>query len=114
MLAALSAFVSSGEFNEEGLLDGRHKLWVDALCINQSDPVERGNEVRRMREIYSTAWCVIAWFGAEEESFASARGMRLVRELGALGRHAKGDDEVGVRVEKVLREEGDFLGGGGA
>jgi hypothetical protein len=28
------------------------RLWVDALCIDQSNQEERGREVRRMREIY--------------------------------------------------------------
>ncbi|KAK0625099.1 heterokaryon incompatibility protein-domain-containing protein [Bombardia bombarda] len=38
-------------------------LWIDALCINQSDPTERGNQVRLMRQIYSLCQKVIVFLG---------------------------------------------------
>jgi hypothetical protein len=34
-------------------------LWIDAICINQNDLPERSAEVRRMGDIYSTAWGVL-------------------------------------------------------
>ncbi|KAK3644022.1 hypothetical protein LTR56_009874 [Elasticomyces elasticus] len=34
---------------------GETLLWVDALCINQRDAYERGQQVLRMSQIYSTA-----------------------------------------------------------
>jgi hypothetical protein len=41
---------------------GRPKLiWVDALCINQQDSLERSQQVRQMRQIYSRAKEVISW-----------------------------------------------------
>ena len=51
-----------------GLQYLRHKdtprtLWVDSLCINQSDKVERGQEVQKMRDIYKFARAVIVWIG---------------------------------------------------
>jgi hypothetical protein len=39
------------------------KLWVDALCINQDDNLEKSQQVRNMRQIYSRAEEVIAWVG---------------------------------------------------
>jgi hypothetical protein len=36
-------------------------LWVDALCINQQDSLERSQQVRQMRQIYSRAKEVISW-----------------------------------------------------
>ena len=39
------------------------KLWVDALCINQSDSVERSWQIRMMPRIYSLAQEVIVWLG---------------------------------------------------
>ncbi|KAF2433960.1 hypothetical protein EJ08DRAFT_582897, partial [Tothia fuscella] len=39
------------------------KLWVDAVCINQSDNAEKSHQVMLMREIYSHASRVIAWIG---------------------------------------------------
>ncbi|KAG8526111.1 uncharacterized protein KY384_000104 [Bacidia gigantensis] len=35
-----------------------HLIWVDALCINQNDEVERDSQVRLMRRIYSQATVV--------------------------------------------------------
>lgn len=39
------------------------KLWVDALCINQSDNVEKSHQVMLMRDIYVNASRVLAWLG---------------------------------------------------
>jgi hypothetical protein len=48
------------------------KVWVDALCINQQDPTERGLQVMRMGLIYSRALKVLAWLGPEAENSTSA------------------------------------------
>jgi hypothetical protein len=40
-------------------------LWIDALCINQKDVVERGAQVQLMGSIYRSAGRVIAWLGDE-------------------------------------------------
>ena len=39
------------------------RLWADALCINQYDNLEKGAQVSRMHEIYSSASCVRIWLG---------------------------------------------------
>jgi hypothetical protein len=41
-------------------------LWVDAVCINQADTVERGQQVTMMGQIYSKAKDVIVWLGEEQ------------------------------------------------
>jgi len=46
---------------------GTYRLWIDALCIDQSNEAERAEEVARMRDIYSGAYGVIAWLGEEGE-----------------------------------------------
>ncbi|KAH7371678.1 heterokaryon incompatibility protein-domain-containing protein [Pyrenochaeta sp. MPI-SDFR-AT-0127] len=38
-------------------------LWVDAICINQKDLVERGQQVARMGSIYTYAQRVVVWLG---------------------------------------------------
>ncbi|KAI0139961.1 HET-domain-containing protein [Hypoxylon sp. NC0597] len=44
-------------------------LWVDAVCINQTDLDERRHQVSMMRDIYASAEKVIIWLGeADEES----------------------------------------------
>jgi len=38
-------------------------LWIDALCINQKDDVEKGQQVQSMVKIYAQASRVIVWLG---------------------------------------------------
>lgn len=38
-------------------------IWIDAICINQFDDVEKSNQVQLMRDIYSRASNVIVWLG---------------------------------------------------
>ncbi|KAJ8060060.1 hypothetical protein OCU04_011669 [Sclerotinia nivalis] len=38
-------------------------IWIDAICINQEDPKERGHQVQLMAKIYSKACRVIIWLG---------------------------------------------------
>ncbi|KAK4164440.1 heterokaryon incompatibility protein-domain-containing protein [Cladorrhinum sp. PSN259] len=55
---ALRSMAEQSEFQDNG-----YRVWIDALCINQNDQEERASQVRKMRDIYSTAWAVISWFG---------------------------------------------------
>lgn len=41
-------------------------LWVDALCIDQSNTSERSSQVAIMRKIYERAKKVIVWLGTEK------------------------------------------------
>ncbi|MCJ1355342.1 MAG: hypothetical protein MMC33_005333 [Icmadophila ericetorum] len=52
-------------------------LWVDAICIDQRDDVERASQIMLMGEIYSAAKEVIVWLGLES---ASLNGFRWVHE----------------------------------
>ncbi|KAI1254177.1 hypothetical protein MGN70_004573 [Eutypa lata] len=39
------------------------RLWIDSLCINQTDKAERAREIQRMRDIYKCARQVLIWVG---------------------------------------------------
>lgn len=52
--------------------DRPRTLWVDAICINQDDTLERNQQVLIMRNVYSGAGQVIVWLGEEVESDALA------------------------------------------
>ncbi len=41
-------------------------LWIDALCINLTDPQERAFQVRMMDKIYSHACQVLLWLGVDD------------------------------------------------
>lgn len=41
-------------------------LWIDAICINQKDIVERGHQVGMMYEIYSKTVGNLIWLGEDD------------------------------------------------
>ncbi|KAL2073059.1 hypothetical protein VTL71DRAFT_10383 [Oculimacula yallundae] len=43
------------------------RLWIDALCINQNDPIEKQAQVQLMSEIYPAADRVLCWLGPEAD-----------------------------------------------
>jgi hypothetical protein len=59
----------------------RGLVWVDALCINQKDHLERSKQVQLIGDIYKSAAQVIVWLGVEDQSTASA--VELMREFAA-------------------------------
>ena len=48
------------------------KFWIDVICINQKDIIERASQVKRMHEIYTKAWTPLLWLGEQEEDSNSA------------------------------------------
>ncbi|KFA51330.1 hypothetical protein S40293_04426 [Stachybotrys chartarum IBT 40293] len=52
-------------------------LWVDAICINQEDPNEKGQQVQSMANIYIKANRVIVWLG--EAAADSDRAIEDIR-----------------------------------
>ncbi|KAK8121753.1 hypothetical protein PG984_010423 [Apiospora sp. TS-2023a] len=49
------------------LKDKVRTLWIDAICINQSDPEERNHQVQMMSRIYTRAKSVCVWLGEHTE-----------------------------------------------
>jgi hypothetical protein len=43
-------------------------IWIDAICINQTDEAEKTSQVKMMGEIYTRAQKVYAWLGPEDAS----------------------------------------------
>ena len=41
-------------------------LWIDAVCINQDDKIERGQQVGHMRAIYEKAQNILIWLGTAQ------------------------------------------------
>ncbi|KAK1758910.1 heterokaryon incompatibility protein-domain-containing protein [Echria macrotheca] len=59
--------------------DKVRRIWIDAVCINQSDLDERLHQVRHMKNIYENASRVLAWLGPEMDG--SGDGIALLRFL---------------------------------
>ncbi|OIW24463.1 HET-domain-containing protein [Coniochaeta ligniaria NRRL 30616] len=62
------------------LPDRARKLWIDQICINQADDVEKASQVSFMRHIYSQAESTVAWLGEERDG--SERAIRFIQEAG--------------------------------
>lgn len=44
-------------------------VWLDAICINQQDLVERGAQVAIMKDIYVSATRTLVWLGEDDGTF---------------------------------------------
>ena len=84
--AALSYTWGKPEFNRSIIVNGRrlditenlyaalqtsnlnkHSIWIDAVCINQKDNLEKNTQVPLMTKIYSNATAAVIWLGEESE-----------------------------------------------
>ena len=54
-------------------------FWIDALCINQNDDIERAQQVRIMARIYENSSAVYSWLGLAEGN--SDKGIEFVEEF---------------------------------
>ena len=57
-------------------------LWIDALCINQKNHIERSREVTKMGNIYKFANRVIIWLGPCNADDSSAKALAILSHLG--------------------------------
>ena len=68
-------------------------LWIDAICICQSDPEERAAQVQIMRLIYEHAQQTLAWLG--EIDFATLPALILIGTLhNALVKHPEWNNKL--------------------
>jgi hypothetical protein len=80
-------------------------IWIDALCINQRDTLEKNSQVPLMARIYSQAENVLIWLGPEPDNGA----LRAVQQLGILFReqvrnHPSGGAERIAAFAKMVRD----------
>jgi hypothetical protein len=55
------------EHRKDSIVGQDRLLWVDALCINQQDEIEKANQVKMMGKIYARALNVNIWLGKEDK-----------------------------------------------
>lgn len=77
-------------------------LWVDAVCINQDDIIERAQQVHMMAMIYAYASRVVVWLG--DEADGSKEAIEYLREDASrvYRRQRKGDFERGGGEESQM------------
>jgi hypothetical protein len=69
-------------------------VWIDAVCINQSDLDERSQQVSIMRHIYGQAEGVVVWLGEDESTVTTA--ISIIQKAAYYAR-----EEAGVDVPKA-------------
>ncbi|THV54829.1 hypothetical protein BGAL_0019g00300 [Botrytis galanthina] len=57
-------------------------LWIDALCINQDDVIERNHQVMQMGSIYKQAREVIVWIGDKTDQGVENHADILIPDIG--------------------------------
>ncbi|KAJ4993122.1 het domain-containing protein [Stagonosporopsis vannaccii] len=79
-------------------------LWVDQLCINQDDQMERSRQVQHMNTIYKNATHVLVWLG--NDPLAEARGaFELIHSLAQTFNSAHDKEAFRVRYTERLHDQ---------
>ncbi|KAL8765605.1 MAG: hypothetical protein Q9209_007387 [Squamulea sp. 1 TL-2023] len=63
------------------VIENHCHLWVDAICINQDDPVERSKQILHMKYIYEHATTVFGWLGVPFDKEETSLAIRLMRKF---------------------------------
>ncbi len=67
-------------------------LWIDAICINQSDVSEKNHQVRLMGQIYSQLELTLMWLGLEDRTSSAVLTLTKAMWEGLLPLADDGDD----------------------
>ncbi|KIX92477.1 uncharacterized protein Z520_11797 [Fonsecaea multimorphosa CBS 102226] len=85
---------------------GSSRLWIDYLCIDQSNVQERNHQVRLMEIIFSTAHTVYAWLGeADSETDDAIAYIKIALSIPRRSRPKEIPPDVrrrGLRAMKLL------------
>ncbi|KAH6668539.1 heterokaryon incompatibility protein-domain-containing protein [Halenospora varia] len=81
-------------------------IWVDAICINQTDVSERTQQVRLMRHIYHKCQKLIVWLGPEgdgsSDAVKSMKAMAAALDDGTIARLGLEMDSSSDAVKSIL------------
>ncbi|KAH8628433.1 hypothetical protein IG631_15690 [Alternaria alternata] len=89
ILDSLQSFVQVLK-SRKTMCDGR--WWIDYLCINQADLVERAEQVSLMQQVYDRAHEVIVWLG--EQSSDSDRAFNFIKLHDKIIQEANSDERI--------------------
>ncbi|KUJ13256.1 HET-domain-containing protein [Mollisia scopiformis] len=84
-------------------------LWIDAICIDQSNIAEKTAQVKRMMEIYSHASCTIIWLGTRFGSSGEdiLRGVELLSKICAAVAGLSSIEETMKIADRMIASEGE-------
>lgn len=91
----------------EALLYLRHRgtriLWIDAICIDQSNLAERSEQVQLMKQIYDSAISLVVWLGGG--TTASTEGCRLLDYVNEQASHTLSEPFFDLKLFRNCTEE---------
>lgn len=76
-------------------------LWVDAICINQDNPAEKGHQVGQMRLVYQMSDTVLVWLGPGNDDVSALMTFAQEYHRRSLRRSAWREE-----ASKLIREDG--------
>lgn len=82
-------------------IDTKTPLWIDAICINQNDTVEKTFQVAQMRQIYRNAQLVVAWLGPSANDSDDA--MRWIQQTGQQAIKLGIGGTEGIHLRNILK-----------
>lgn len=74
--------------------DVSRNMWIDAVCINQADALEKNLQVLLMRDIYAASQRTLIWLGPADASTAEGFALARLRARKARQDAAYEDDEM--------------------
>jgi hypothetical protein len=84
------------------LRPGTTFFWIDALCINQDDVLERNHQVGLMCKIYSESKCVLVWLGLQHQSLPFGWNKRVMTVMEKVPNVRGSEKAVHKFVKKTL------------
>jgi hypothetical protein len=83
------------------------RLWIDQLCINQSDNAEKAVQIVLMAEIYAKSPRVIVWLGgADKHTLICRQWLHAIEELiptlGCADRITRGHESYDPRIRELF------------
>lgn len=61
------------------LPDTHRMLWIDSVCINQDDSIERGHQVALMGTVYSLTFRNLIWLGEDDQT--TSKALRTINNI---------------------------------
>jgi hypothetical protein len=108
----LAAFPSQTSRDDEAAAPQqvtKMRWWIDAICLDQTNIVEKAQEVPRMGEIYSFASQVWIWYGLLEQIFgAEAGALELYIAFWAAINIREATDTEDLYIQEMARLEQDL------
>lgn len=85
-------------------------LWVDALCIDQSNVQERNHQVQQMRQIYETAEETIVYLGPQDGGNIGVSAWNCLERNSSWALNEKGEKDFNTPTEldRLTADRGDI------